>query len=196
LGSTPDADVAYRALGQLAAEMREKYVFSLPKAAAATTIARTIGQYAHEGVVSATIKDSGLLDFASGHVAFRHESLQAFFATENLLVSQNNTDALSETLARPINAELVEFAFGSFFSSKEVESALARCRSTSVLSACLVGRCGPAATRTVVDHCVAALDRIAARYCAVQRDDYDGRLPTIKLAKSGSRRVARIELPV
>jgi CDGSH-type Zn-finger protein len=30
----------------------------------------------------------------------------------------------------------------------------------------------------------------------VQRDDYDGRLPTIKLAKSGSRRVARIELPV
>jgi three-Cys-motif partner protein len=30
----------------------------------------------------------------------------------------------------------------------------------------------------------------------LQRDDYDGRLPTIKLAKSGSRRVARIELPV
>jgi energy-coupling factor transporter ATP-binding protein EcfA2 len=27
LGSTPDADVAYRALGQLAAEMREKFVF-------------------------------------------------------------------------------------------------------------------------------------------------------------------------
>jgi hypothetical protein len=30
----------------------------------------------------------------------------------------------------------------------------------------------------------------------LQRDDYDGRLPTIRLAKSGSRRVARIELPV
>jgi hypothetical protein len=30
----------------------------------------------------------------------------------------------------------------------------------------------------------------------VQRDNYDGRLPTIKLAKSGSRRVARRELPV
>jgi hypothetical protein len=29
----------------------------------------------------------------------------------------------------------------------------------------------------------------------VQRDNYDGRLPTIKLAKSGSRRVARRELP-
>ncbi len=28
------------------------------------------------------------------------------------------------------------------------------------------------------------------------RDNYDGRLPTIKLAKSGSRRVARRELPV
>jgi hypothetical protein len=31
---------------------------------------------------------------------------------------------------------------------------------------------------------------------SVQRDNYDGRLPTIKLAKSGSRRVARRELPV
>jgi hypothetical protein len=31
---------------------------------------------------------------------------------------------------------------------------------------------------------------------ALQRDNYDGRLPTIKLAKSGSRRVARRELPV
>jgi len=30
----------------------------------------------------------------------------------------------------------------------------------------------------------------------LQRDNYDGRLPTIKLAKSGSRRVARRELPV
>ena len=30
----------------------------------------------------------------------------------------------------------------------------------------------------------------------VRRDNYDGRLPTIKLAKSGSRRVARRELPV
>jgi hypothetical protein len=30
----------------------------------------------------------------------------------------------------------------------------------------------------------------------VQRDNYDGRLPTIKLAKSGSRRVASRELPV
>src|SRR5271155_5509243 len=29
----------------------------------------------------------------------------------------------------------------------------------------------------------------------LQRDNYDGRLPTIKLAKSGSRRVARRELP-
>src|ERR1017187_845458 len=32
--------------------------------------------------------------------------------------------------------------------------------------------------------------------CRLQRDNYDGRLPTIKLAKSGSRRVARRELPV
>ena len=31
---------------------------------------------------------------------------------------------------------------------------------------------------------------------SLQRDNYDGRLPTIKLAKSGSRRVARRELPV
>jgi len=170
LGSVPDVDAAYRALGQLAAEMREKFVFSVPKATLARTIARTIGQYAHEGAVSATIKDSGLLDLASGHVAFRHESLQAFFATENLLVSQYSTDALSETLARPINAELLEFAFGSFFSSKEVESALARCRSTSVLSACLVGRCGPVATRTVADHCVAALHRLEARYSAASFD--------------------------
>jgi hypothetical protein len=30
----------------------------------------------------------------------------------------------------------------------------------------------------------------------LQRDNYDGRLPAIKLAKSGSRRVARRELPV
>ena len=34
------------------------------------------------------------------------------------------------------------------------------------------------------------------KWVEMQRDDYDGRLPTIKLAKSGSRRVARIELPV
>jgi hypothetical protein len=38
--------------------------------------------------------------------------------------------------------------------------------------------------------------RIRPLFGQVQRDDYDGRLPTIKLAKSGSRRVARIELPV
>jgi hypothetical protein len=170
LGSAPDVDPAYRALGKLAAEMREKFVFSLPRAAAATTIARTIGHSAHEGAVNGTIKGSGLIDTASGHVAFRHELLQAFFATENLLVNQKATDALFETLARPINAELVEFAFGSFFSSKEVESALAHCRSTSVLLACLAGRCGQVATRTVVDHCVAALDRIAARYCAASFD--------------------------
>ena len=39
----------------------------------------------------------------------------------------------------------------------------------------------------------AAAERVERR---VQRDNYDGRLPTIKLAKSGSRRVARRELPV
>ena len=41
--------------------------------------------------------------------------------------------------------------------------------------------------------------KVAVRYvfmAEVQRDNYDGRLPTIKLAKSGSRRVARRELPV
>jgi hypothetical protein len=47
--------------------------------------------------------------------------------------------------------------------------------------------------RGAVASLAARVQQIGGR---VQRDDYDGRLPTIKLAKSGSRRVARIELPV
>ena len=38
--------------------------------------------------------------------------------------------------------------------------------------------------------------RLKAKKRGLQRDNYDGRLPTIKLAKSGSRRVASRELPV
>jgi hypothetical protein len=41
----------------------------------------------------------------------------------------------------------------------------------------------------------AATDAILVR-ADLESDNYDGRLPTIKLAKSGSRRVARRELPV
>ena len=49
-------------------------------------------------------------------------------------------------------------------------------------------------TSEVIRRAVAAF--LAAKRRHVQRDNYDGRLPTIKLAKSGSRRVARRELPV
>jgi hypothetical protein len=170
LGSTPDADIAYRALTHLAAEMHNNFVFSLPKAAVATTIARSVNQHAHEGIITGTIIQSGLLQVAAGHAAFRHELVQSFFATGNLLISSNNADALSRTLGRPINAELVEFAIGSLFSSGDIDYALAHCRSTPVLCACLVGRCGPRAARTVADHCVAALGRLSARYCAASFD--------------------------
>jgi hypothetical protein len=44
--------------------------------------------------------------------------------------------------------------------------------------------------------CVVAVIASRLHGHALQRDNYDGRLPTIKLAKSGSRRVARRELPV
>jgi hypothetical protein len=59
--------------------------------------------------------------------------------------------------------------------------------------------CGRREVRPQVRHEAGQLDpgpgqRLERRW--LQRDNYDGRLPTIKLAKSGSRRVASRELPV
>ena len=47
-----------------------------------------------------------------------------------------------------------------------------------------------------IDDLISLRAQISMDDLRLQRDNYDGRLPTIKLAKSGSRRVARRELPV
>jgi hypothetical protein len=180
LGSSPEGTVAYRALGKLAAEMREQFVFSIPEATATTTIARAIGGLAHESSVDRTIKNSGLLHAAAGRTAFRHELLQNFFATEDLLLK---ADSLNYELVKTFNDELAEFAIGGLAGARNIEQTLAHIGSPNLLSACLSGQCGALARRTVEDRCRAAIDRLEAKItaatfdCAPEGREQDSSLP-------------------
>ena len=167
LGPGPEAAIAYRALGKLATEMREQFVFSIPEATATTTIARVIGGHALEGLVDRIIKNSGLLHVTAGRAAFRHELLQNFFAAEDLLLK---ADALHNEFAKPVNAELAEFVIGGLAGARDIEQALGRIRSLNLLSACLSGRCGALARRTVEDRCRSAIERLGARITAASFD--------------------------
>jgi hypothetical protein len=161
---------AQRALALLAYEMRQSFVFSVPEATVRRAIDRVVSSSEYSDGVRLAIERSGLLPSSQGRATFKHELLQDFFATEELLRITPLIRDLGHSLSRPINASLAEFAIGALASGVDVAAALSELRSKSLLSACLSGRCGPVAQQYVEGECAAALDRLRNRYCAISFD--------------------------
>ena len=151
-------------------EMRQSFVFSVPEATVRRAIDRVVSSSEHADGVRLAIDRSGLLPTSQGRAAFKHELLQDFFATEELLRITSRPRALGQALSKPINASLAEFAIGALASGVDVAAALSELRSKSLLSGCLSGRCGPVAQQYVEGECAAALDRLRNRYCAMSFD--------------------------
>src|SRR5579862_3197592 len=95
-----------------------------------------------------------------GMVSFRHELFQEYFASEALLESHGNADALARVLRLPINQELVEFAVGSLTGSADVGALLTELDSIPLFGACLNGLCGMHAKATAKSLASAAIGRL------------------------------------
>lgn len=162
--------IARRALAVLAYEMRHSFVFSIPETTVRRAIDRVISSSEHSDGVFHAIERSGLLPISQGRATFRHELLQDFFATEELLHVTPSSQGLGLALLKPLYAGLAEFAIGSLSSGIDVAAALSGLQPQNLLSACLSERCGPIAQKYVESKCAAALDRIRDRYCAISFD--------------------------
>jgi hypothetical protein len=170
LAGSSNVAIAQRALGLLAHEMRQSFVFSVPEAAVRRAIDRVISSSEYADGVRLAIERSGLLPTGQGRAAFRHEILQDFFAAEELLRNTPLPRELGRALCKPIHANLAEFVVGALASAVDVAAVLSELRSTNLLLACLSGRCGPGAQHYVEGECAAALDRLRHRYCAMSFD--------------------------
>jgi hypothetical protein len=161
---------AQRALALLAYEMRQSFVFSVPEATVHRVIDRVISSPEHADGVRLLIERSGLVPITQGRGAFKHELLQDFFATEELLRIASLPQTLGQALSKPIHSGLAEFAVGALAGGMEVAATLSELHDTALISACVSGRCGPIAKQYVVGECNAALERLGQRYCAVTFD--------------------------
>jgi len=170
LGGDQHVAIAQRALALLAHEMRQTFVFSVPEATVRRAIDRVISTSDYADGVRLVIERSGLLPEEQGRVTFKHELLQDFFAAGQLLRVAADSKELSQALSKPLNAGLAEFAIGALASGIDIVTAFSELSSTALLSACLSGRCGPAARDYVEGECAAALDRLRDRYCAISFD--------------------------
>jgi hypothetical protein len=137
--------------------------------------------------VRSVIDRSGLLLTRRGRAAFKHELLQDFFAAEELLRIVPCPRELAQALSKPLNADLAEFAVGALASGVHVAAALSELRCMTLLSACLLGRCGPVAQQYVEGVCTAALDRLRDRYCAISFDlGGDGKTLILDVSRAAS----------
>jgi hypothetical protein len=170
LGDGNGALQGYRALTLLACQMRQAFVYSTSEAALFHAIEQSSATGTDLDAASGRIASSGLVPVSGGYAAFRHEQFQTFFAAEGLLVTHGNVQAIIDSLKLPVHAELREFVLGALTSSADIEATILALGSSDLVGECLVGHCGGKAQKTAQDLCHAAINRLAAQYCATQFD--------------------------
>ncbi|CAM5771851.1 hypothetical protein LMIY3S_03647 [Labrys miyagiensis] len=173
LANTLHRAMARQALASLAHDMRRNFVFAVPLSALRRAIESVIGKSADIDEIEAVIQRSDLLITGQGHSAFKHELLQDFFASDEILRITARPEELGQLLTKPLYAGLAEFVIGALSTSVALAACLSPLHSPSLLAACLRGRCGSVAFHYVKGESAQALERLRSRYCAMVFDAED-----------------------
>lgn len=167
LGAGRDGTVAHQTLAVFANDLRAIFATGVASAVAKAMMLRAVGANANAGEIEHVIAQSGLLTDKDGFVRFRHDLIADYFAAERL-VSDAGADAvqLGKQIARPIFADLAEFALGAAPSSSAAGKTLQFCSTPKLLVGALKGRCGRATREWVLASCETLVERITRRFTA------------------------------
>lgn len=99
------------------------------------------------------LRSSRLLRITEDSVSFEHDLLRDYFAADELLRQNVETNQLITELLRPKNQPLVEFVLPRITSSDDLHSVLRQVRNPGQLDAAFEGRAGELVQRIVKDDC-------------------------------------------